>query len=144
MGGEPYRLEGLIKEVTRSLPKPIRDGLTIHGLETGGSTVLVGGDPYEAVVRITDEEVSVSLFHLRWEGSHEFRIHPIGLAGLRWDRLPSSSTRTAIRCLIKAASDMRRATFKACQYCERICPPESMDGGTVCHGCQERVLGIVH
>ena len=128
---EPYRLEALLKEVRRSLPKPILDGPTIYGLETGGSTVLVGGDPYEAIVRITGEEVTVSLFHLHWEGSHEFRIHPIGLGSLSWDRQPSSSTRTALRSLIKAASEMRRATFKTCQYCERTCPPESMDGTIV-------------
>ena len=144
MVSEPYSRSDLVREVTKSLPKPIRDGSTICGLETDGSTVLVGGDPYEAVVRIADEEVTVSLFHLRWEGPHEFRIRPTDLGSLRWDRLPSSSARTALRSLIKAASEMRRATFKTCRYCGRTCPPESMDGGTVCHGCQERELGIVH
>lgn len=55
MGSEPYRLEGLIKEVTRLLPRPIRDGLTIYGLETGGSTVLT---LWSITPRIAGAEVS--------------------------------------------------------------------------------------
>ncbi len=50
----------------------------------------------------------------------------------------------ALMGLIQAASEMRRETFRTCRYCKVAKPPEWMDGGTVCHSCQERELGIVH
>lgn len=129
----------MLREIVRLLPEPVRQEAGIDG-----SITLVGGDPSEVVVRVRHEEVLVSLYGVRWDGPYTPVVTPQELAGLRWDRLPSSSLLVALHGLIRTASGMRKSTFVECEFCKRVCPSESTDGGTDCHGCRERVLGIVH
>ena len=136
--GKPYRLEELLREINSLLPEPVRreDGLD-------GSTVLICGDPGEVVVRVTHEEILVSLYRVHWDGPHTPVVCPQELAKLRWDRLPSSSPWMSLHGLIVMACEMRRATFVECSHCKKVQPPEWMDGD-VCQSCGERYFGIVH
>ncbi len=139
MGGEFYSRDDLLRNVLEFLPKPVREETVLDG-----STILIGGDPGEVVVEITSKNITISLYGVYWDGPYTPRVRLRRLAKLRWNRLPAVSLWMTLHGLIGTASEMRRARFKTCDFCKKVCPPEWMDGGTVCHSCQERELGIVH
>jgi hypothetical protein len=98
----------------------------------------------QVVMHLTTEDVNISLHEACRDGPYSPRVRPRQLASLRWDRLPSSLLWIALNSFIGTGSEMRKATFKTCEHCKQVKPLESMDGGTVCHSCRERVLGIVY
>ncbi len=59
---DPISREALTGYVKELLPQPIRES---EGLD--GSLTMVGCDPGEVIVRLTDDELSVSIFSVRWD-----------------------------------------------------------------------------
>jgi hypothetical protein len=124
--------EELVVSLTHELPQPVSQ-------ETGldGTTVLVGGDPGEVMVRLTPSCVVVSEFAVRWRGPHEAITSPISFGTVRWRRLDGVPALTILRTLISAARDSRRAKYRACRVCEATRPPEWMREDDVCDRCAE-------
>src|SRR3954452_11132186 len=92
--------ESVRRYVKEHLPNPIRES---EGLD--GSLTLVGGDPGEVIVRLTAEEVLVSVFSVRWEGPHTPQVLPRPLASLSWCYIPTSSLMMSLHTLVAAASE---------------------------------------
>jgi hypothetical protein len=136
---DPIRRDDLLEHVRRSLPSPVREEAGIDG-----STILIGGDPGEVVVRVTASKVSVSVFRVHWDGPHTPRIGPRQLATLSCSRLPAVRTMMALHTLIIAASEVRRASYRKCERFGETKPPEWMHDRRTCQSCAERELGVVH
>jgi hypothetical protein len=113
------RLHDLIRTM---LPQPIR---TEDGL-------LVGGDPGEVVVRISDDKVAVAAYAVLWD-CQEPRLAPEG-----WKTFPMTAKPERVAKAIIKARARRIATFEWCPRCQLVNPPEWMSDGT-CQGCAEKV-----
>ena len=103
---EPMGRDSIVRYVKELLPIPIWEE---EGLD--GSMTLVGGDPGEVIVRITADEVSVSVFSVRWEGPHTPRVFPQRLASLCWCHIPTPSLMMSLHTLVDAASEVRRESY---------------------------------
>lgn len=121
------------------LPKPIQEESQIDGAIT-----MIGGDPGEVIVRITDKTISVAVYAVEWRGPHSPVVVPKWLAKLAWQRIPASDLMQILRTIIDGASGMRRMKYRKCEYCGEIKPPEWMHGKTTCQSCAERKLGVVY
>lgn len=93
-----------------------------------------------AIVVIRESEVELRLPTVDWQGPH----CPVRSSKL-WRRV---STRdgldsASLKGLLRRASTAKRRQYKPCRYCGERTPLEHRDGD-VCHGCQERELGILH
>jgi hypothetical protein len=128
--------EELLVSLTHELPQPVSE-------ETGldGTTVLVGGDPGEVVVRLTRSSVAVSEFAVRWRGPLDAIARPVPVGTVRWRRLDGVRALTVLRALISAARDSRRAKYRTCRVCEATKPPEWMRDDEVCATCAEKHPG---
>jgi hypothetical protein len=115
-----------------------------HELVTDGSTVLIGGDPGEVIVRLTRSTVSVFEYAARWEGPHTPVVTPRRVGTVVWRRVPNAKTVAAVHALIDAARESRLARFRTCEGCGQSTPPEYMHDEMICQSCAERELGIVH
>ena len=135
----PLDRESLLDEIRRLLPAPLREEAQLDG-----STVLVGGDPGEVIVRMTGSKVSIGEFTVRWEGPHTPVARPKRLAMLDWKNLPASRTVILLHMLIEAARDVRRARYRRCERCGDTKPPEWMHGENICQSCAEQQLGVVY
>jgi hypothetical protein len=131
--------ESLVEYVKELLPDPIRES---EGLD--GALTMVGGDPGEVIVRLTADDVSVSLFSVQWDGPHTPRVLPRPFASLVWSQIPAASLMMAIHALVAAASEVRRSSYSVCERCGKTKPPEWMHGESICRSCAERELGVVH
>src|SRR5438477_3680117 len=92
----------------------------------GGSIVFTGGDPPEVVVELSASSVIVSEFAGVWEQPYTLAPRPRRVGAVNWKRLPETPLLNAISQLIRGASQMRRARYRACQFCEAVHPPEWM------------------
>jgi hypothetical protein len=131
--------EELIVSLAHELPQPVAQ-------ETGldGTTVLVGGEPGEVVVRATRSSVAVHEFAVEWQSPHEAVNRPILVGTLRWRRLDGVHALAVLRGLIAAARESRRARYRSCRLCESLKPPESMHDEDVCQACAQRHLGVTY
>jgi hypothetical protein len=126
--------EELLVSLTHALPQPVEEETALDG-----STVLVGGDPGEVVVRVTASSVTVFEFAVRWEGPRSPVTRPIAFGRIRWRRFDSVRALQVLTALILEARESRRAKYVACLSCERLTAPEQMYDGDLCQACARRV-----
>jgi hypothetical protein len=136
---EPTDRDCLLREIRELLPDPVREETQLDGV-----LVMVGGDPGEAIVRISGRKVSIAVFSIRWDGPHTPLVQPKQLATLDWKHLPAYRMMMALHSLIESAIEIRRAKYRKCKRCGESKPPEWMHGPTLCQSCAERHLGVVH
>lgn len=136
---DPINREHLVHEIQRVLRDPTR-----QETQMDGSLTFVGGDPGEVIVRVSESQVSVSVFSIRWEGPHTPVVRPKQLGRLNWKRLPASRLMMVLQDLIESAQEIRRAEYRKCERCGKTNPPEWMHNATTCQACAERDLGVVH
>jgi len=103
------------------LPAPVED------TEAG----IVGGDPSEVVVRVTDEGIDVGVFRVEWN----VQIPEVVVKD--WKHLPLDAKPAAVSRAIQAARARRIRTYRWCTLCHEMNPPEWIEGGT-CYACMER------
>ena len=130
MESQPLEWEELLTSVRHGLPQPVREETALDG-----STVIIGGDPAEVVVRLTGTSLTVSEYALEWPGPLDAVPAPVKLGSLRWPRLPGVLALRVIDALVAAARDLRRSTYAMCLSCDRLQPPEAMQDDEVCREC---------
>ena len=94
--------EALLTSVVHALPQPV-----VEEAVRDGSTVLVGGDPPEVLVRLTHSTATVSEYAIGWVGAHESVVRPILLGSIRWRRMPEPEALACLATLIGAARRSR-------------------------------------
>lgn len=79
-----------------------------------------------------------------WEGPHTpvVRVKPI--ARVAWRRLPNVEADGLLAAMVDAAGRVRRATYKVCNKCGRVTPPEWMHDRDLCQSCAATELGVVY
>ncbi len=91
------------------------------------------------VVRIRADSVEVRLPTVEWQGVSD----PV-CTSRAWQTIPlSEATEDALQIVFAEGLRVREAEYIPCAVCGRSTPPEHRDGDT-CHGCAERVWGVVH
>lgn len=135
----PVDREHQLHEIQRVLPDPTR-----QETQMDGSLTFVGGDPGEVIVRVSESQVSVSVFSIRWDGPHTPVVCPKQLGKLNWKRLPASRLMMVLHDLIESAQEIRRAEYRKCERCGKTKPPEWMHDATTCQACAERDFGVVY
>ena len=127
------RVEANALEVMDRVPvsemQRTRDAVEVH----------VGGE-VEIVVIVTAEALELRLPTVEWtKGAYG----PVPASRL-WKRVKwEDNTAERLVELVEAAMAKRRSEFKPCRFCHREFPPEHRHG-SVCHGCAERHMGVVH
>ncbi len=101
-----------------------------------GSQVL-GGDPVQVIVRVDEKAIHILEAKITWKSP----AHPMR-QGTSFAKLPLDTPAARVAEQITAAAAKRRASWRWCPRCQRAREPEHMLAG-VCHGCAEKVLGIV-
>lgn len=93
--------------------------------------LIVGGDPGEVVVRISDDKVAVAAYAVLWDGQ-EPRLAPEGRKSFPMTAKPER----VAKAIIKARA-RRIATYEWCPRCASVRPPECMSDG-ICQTCAEK------
>jgi len=127
----------LLQEIKELLPDPLREESQLDG-----STVFVGGDPGEVIVRVSGNKVSIAEFSVRWDGPCSSVVRPKQIATLNWKRMSSLRATLALRDLVDSACETRRSKFRKCRKCEETYPPEGMIDEDICFSCAQH-LGVV-
>jgi hypothetical protein len=109
-----------------------------------GAIVFTSGDPGEVIVKLTGSQVAVAAFAVSWHTPYDPVVEPIGIGVVNWCHISPEATMRAVKALIVAAREARRAKFSTCHMCERLLPPEWMHTEDVCQGCAKGELGVVH
>jgi hypothetical protein len=128
--------------LTARLPPPVS-----HDAAPDGSTYLTGGDPPEVIVRLTRSTVTVWEYAVTWETPdtpHAATVTPVRAGSVAWRHIPYSGAVSAVRSLIDAARESRRAKFSVCAQCEQRKQPELMHDDEVCQSCAQRDRGVVY
>ena len=142
----PERFEQLIAFLNSQLPAPVSE----EG-GAGGAIVFTAGEPPEVVVQLTASSVIVSEFAVQTRltpmsmlGSAHLNAvpRPRRVGALNWKRLPENALLSALTALVRGAAQSRRATYRTCQVCEALTPPEWMYNDEVCHRCSEREQAV--
>jgi hypothetical protein len=120
----------LLREIRECLPAPLREERSLDG-----SIVMVGGDHDDVVVRVSGNKVSVADFSVRWETPYTSIVQLRCFATLNWRRLPASTLVMTLHDLIRAAYEVRVATYRRCERCGEMKPPECMDDDKTCDSC---------
>ena len=131
--------ETLLLEVRKQIPHPVKTESQLDG-----TIVLTGGKPGEVIVRINEDEISIAVFAIRWDGPHTRVVNPRELAKFNWRLLPASQTIEAVQGFISSAVQLRRAEYRQCELCGETKPPEWMHDKRVCHSCAEQHLGVIY
>ena len=139
MESQPLEWEELLASLRHGLPQPVREEVSADG-----STILIGGDPGEVVVRLTIASLTVLEYAVEWQGPHDSVVAPVELGTLRWPELPGVQAMRAVDALVAAARDLRRSKYTTCRLCERPHPPEAMHDDEVCQRCAQAHLGVVY
>jgi hypothetical protein len=131
--------EGLLTSAAHELPQPVEQ-------ETArdGSIVLVGGNPADVIVRLTRSSIVVSEYAVEWQGPNDPVVRPLALGTLHWRRMPEIHALAALRTLVSAARDSRRAKYRTCVYCQTATPPEALHDDRTCQACAQEHLGITY
>jgi len=136
---EPLGKKSKIEYPKELLPVPIRES---EGIDV--SLTMVGGATGEVIVRLTADEVSISIFSVQWDGPHTPRVMPKPLASITWSQIPASGVMMLLHTSVAAASNVRRESYSMCESCGKTKPPEWMHGESVFQSCAEKELGVVH
>ena len=135
----PERFEQLIAFLSSNLPQPVE-----QQPDEAGGIVFTGGSPAEVVAHLTGSRVAVAEYAGAWDTPYAFTVKPRRVGIVRWRRLPETELMNAIGELIKGAREVRLASYRTCQSCEKSQPPEWMHTEDVCVWCAERESGVVH
>jgi hypothetical protein len=109
-----------------------------------GAMVMTGGEPAEAIVRLTESEVTVAEFAIAWRGPYTGSVEPIAIGTVHWTAISAEAAMRAVKALVSAAREARLSKFRGCGMCGQSTPPEWMHDDNVCQECAERDLGVVH
>lgn len=101
------------------------------------SGIITGGDPVTVLVRVADDGIHVLEPELVWASTSV----PVERAA-PFARVPLRAAATRVAELILMASSKRLSRYRWCPRCRRVREPERMLK-SVCHGCAEKVLGVV-
>jgi predicted amino acid dehydrogenase len=99
--------------------------------------IITGGDPATVLVRVGDDGIHILEPGLVWEGPST----PVERA-TPFAKAPLHATAARVAELIILASSKRLSRYRWCPRCRRVQEPEHMLK-SVCHGCAEKVLGVV-
>ncbi|HKY36515.1 MAG TPA: hypothetical protein VJN18_11285 [Polyangiaceae bacterium] len=95
------------------------------------------GDPVTVMVRVTDQLIHIMAPELTWERTDLPTVKATPFA-----TLPLRSPASRVGELIILASSKRLSRYRWCPRCRTTHEPERMLE-SVCHGCAEKVLGVV-
>lgn len=124
----PEGWEEWVAFLTAHLPEPTQQEVALSGV-----TFFTAGDPPEVVVRLSHSSITVLGFACE-RGESIWRRRRLGI--IMWRQLASGTAMTLVGGLIASAHDMRLATYRQCDRCEKMKPPEQMhDGEDVCLEC---------
>lgn len=120
----------------------VLDLLPLAGVERGRDVIQLTESVDDGlVIIVTAEAVELRLPTVEWTGG----AHSPVLSSRSWKRVTATSiTNEQLAALIDEARKARRAQYRTCRYCGRPTPPEHRHSNTVCHGCAEEHLGVVH
>ena len=91
------------------------------------------------VVTVTPREIRICHPTIKWKGPHT----PVRSVRT-WRKLRANAVSDAeLVELLGAGIEARRRQFKKCRLCTGEFPPEHRHG-SVCHGCAEAHLGVLH
>jgi hypothetical protein len=130
--------EQLLAFIATHMPAPFTQE------EIDGTMIFTGGSPGEVVVRLTDTDVSVEEYAVRWESAGRPVIRPRRVGLVKWRRLPENQLMTVVDELIKGAREIRRAKYLTCAFCGRTNPPELMVDQSTCVDCARHEMNVVH
>lgn len=131
----PEGWEEWVAFLTAHLPEPIREEVAPHGV-----TFFTGGAPPEVVVRLSHSSITVLGFTCEPDGSVR-RQRRLGI--IMWRQLASGTAMALVGGLLASAHEMRLASYRQCDRCEKMKPPEEMRGEDVCLECA-RIPGDLH
>ncbi len=111
------------------LPRPV---------SKGGTNEVIGGEPAAVIVRVGSKGIEIMEARIDWsDPSRPVRkAHAFANVALR-----ARATRVAE--LIAKAYGHRLSCYRWCPMCQRTMEPEHMHD-SICHGCAEKYLGVVH
>lgn len=128
----------LIARVRTLLAEPI------YETARPGSIQLVGGEPGEVVVELTESSITISEYACEWPSPSEPVSTTIPVGRIEFGGLSDSECVRRVSELVTEARKRRLARFRRCRFCGESNPPEWMDGPRVCQTCAEHHLGVVH
>lgn len=129
--------EELLNEIRKLLPG-------CKESKAGKSTKFISGDPGEVILSVKGSTLTISLFSIVWEGPGTPVVHPIQLATLAWDRIPTVHLLPELKSLVDTTRQIRRAKFGKCDRCGESQSPEWMHDEKICQSCAVRFLGVVY
>jgi hypothetical protein len=120
--------EEWVELIETMLPAPVR---------TNDGGELLGGDPVIVIVRVGATAIEIMEASLEWEDA------PLAaLKGRPFAKVPVRTPATRVAQLITSAWAKRLSRYRWCSQCRRRTEPEHMHEA-ICHGCAEKVLGLV-
>ncbi|MCY2928594.1 MAG: hypothetical protein NTV86_03705 [Planctomycetota bacterium] len=106
---------------------------------------LTGGDPGEVIVTIHPYGIEVQVFTVEWRDPGHPVVVGEPFAALLVSNYPDTSALLdAARKAIADARAKRLETYRLCEHCGRMKPPEWMHDDRTCQGCAERDFGVVY
>jgi hypothetical protein len=126
----PEGWEAWLAFFTASLPEPVEQAQL-----PDGSMLFRAGDPGEVIVHLMPGTITVSLFTVRSAPGGEPLVVARPVGRVLWRRLELDHATHAVDALIKAARSTRRASFRLCDVCEELKPPEAMREESLCESC---------
>lgn len=102
-----------------------------------GDGVITGGDPVTVLVRIAEDTIHILEPAVVWDDPSVPSLKATPFAKVPWH---TAGSRVAE--LITLASGKRLSRYRWCPRCRAVHEPERMHE-SVCHGCAEKILGVV-
>jgi hypothetical protein len=99
------------------------------------------GDPYLVLIGLADDVAHVGEPRVTWEGAHTPRLEARKLVEVG---LHGEGSADALGEAIRSTTSRRLATFRRCEECGEVTPPEWLHSPTLCDACAERHHGVVH
>jgi len=132
------RFEQLIAFLESNMPKPVE-----QQPDDQGGILFTGGSPPEVVAHLTETRITIASYAAVWANSFHLTVKPRRVGIVKWRRLPETQLMNALSQLIHGARDTRLATYRTCQSCDQVKPPEFMVSD-VCADCADRESQVVH
>ena len=129
----PARWDDWLAFFASQLPEPVH-----REDHEDGSITYTAGDPGEVIVRLTPRVIHVAEFTARQAEPVDRRPPPRWLGRVYWRRMRERLAIGAVEALVHAARQGRRATYRRCELCDRLCAPERMVDPVTCRACVDR------
>jgi hypothetical protein len=135
---DPLEFSQLVSILEDIVPHPIsKENLP------GGTIRMIGGEPGEVVIDLTDKTVTVSEFHLEQVSDRARVLQPNLLGTLHWTQVPTWSTRRILEELTATAANRNRAAWRDCIRCGTSTHPQNLTSSGVCTNCELTDEGVV-